>query len=543
MEKHSTNPWRSIKTLIRPHLGVIITIHILTLLLAVAQIALAMVTKYVIDAALTGADSLWRWAVLLGAVLLSIVVLNSALNWCSGSTTDKCVARMRQALLAAAQHSDGERLQQFHSGALLSRGMEDVRAVCDGFVVTLPAILGQITRLVGAFSAIIILYPSIAPLLLLACAVIIGSTAILRPIMRRQHRLVRQADEQVMSGLQENLQLLELVQSLQMEHQSQHRFGRWIRNSLNTRRRRRMWSVGISTYLSAISQLGTGALLLWCALRVADQAMTYGALTAMLQLFSMLRSPVVGLSGMWNHLSALEVAAQRLCQLLDEPDEPTHPEPATQVQALVFENVTFHYPGDEAPVLAGFSLRLPLDRWACLTGISGKGKSTMFKLILGLYQPQQGRVYLEAHGAQIPCGKHTRHLFAYVPQDYSLFSGTICENLQLAAPDADEAQRRQALHTAQADFVFQLSAGEQTQLREHNTGLSKGQLQRVAIARAVLMDRPILLLDECSSALDAQTESALLAALAQLDKQALVVTHRPDAVSDLPGVNMVSMDQ
>ena len=542
MKKHSTNPWRSIQVLIRPYLGAIITIHILTLLLAVTQVVLAMVTRYVIDAALSGSDGFWRWALCLGIVLLGIVVLGSALSWCSGSTTDKCTARMRQALLAAAQRSSGERLQQFHSGALLSRGMEDVRAVCDGFVVTLPGIVGQITRLIGAFSAIILLYPSIAPLLVLACAVIIGSTAILRPVMRRQHRLVRQADEQVMSGLQENLQQLELVQSLQMEAESQRHFGRWIQNSLNAHHRRRMWSVGINTYLSVISQLGTGVLLLWCALRVADKTLSYGVLTAMLQLLSMLRSPVVGLSGMWNRLSAVEVAAQRLCQLLDEKAEPAQPAEAQQVQSIVFENVTFCYPGDEAPVLDGFSLRLPLERWACLTGISGKGKSTMFKLILGLYQPQQGRVYLETDQGQVLCSKHTRHLFAYVPQDYSLFSGTIEENLRLAAPNADETQHRQALHTAQADFVFQLSAGEQTQLREHNTGLSKGQLQRLAIARAILMDRQILLLDECTSALDAQTESDLLRALTQLGKQALIVTHRPDAVSDLPGVSMISMD-
>ena len=540
MKKHTKQSWRSIYPLIRPHLGAIIAMNFLTVLQSVAQIALAMVTKAVIDSALSGSGHFWYWAVALGAVLLSIVLLDAALRWFSGSTTDKCIARMRQALLAAAESSEEARLQQFHSGQLLSRSMEDVRTVCDGFVLTLPSVLGQITRLIGAFCAMFILYPAIGPLLLIACVLVVGSTALLRPIMRRQHRLVRSADEHVISGLQENLQQLELVQSLQMEKTSQKRFAGWIKQSLTARRNRRLWSVGIGTYLSTISQLGTGALLVWCALQVARNAMTYGALTAMLQLLSMLRSPVLGLSGIWTRLSAVEVAAERLCDLLDTPDGPSVQEPATQVQAIVFENVTFHYPGDETPVLDGLNLRLPLSGWTCLTGISGKGKSTMFKLILGLYQPQQGRVYLETDRGPLCCSKQTRHLFAYVPQDYSLFSGTVTENLLLAAPDATEQQRQQALHTAQADFVFQLTAGEQTLLKE-NTGLSKGQLQRLAIARAILMDRPVLLLDECTSALDAQTETDLLVALSRLNKQALIVTHRPDALLN-HNTTMIPMD-
>lgn len=542
MDRGKSAVWRSVYPLMRPHLGAIILLNILTLLQSMAQVALAVITKFLIDAVLSGSDRVWGWAISLVVTLLSIVVLHIVFSWCTGSTADQCVARMRQALLAAANRSDGMRLQEFHSGALLSRGMEDVHTLCNGFVVTLPSVVGQLTQLIGAFSAIIVLYPSIAPLLFLACAVIVGVTAVLRPVMRRQHRQVRSADEQVMAQLQEDLQQLELVQSLQMEQQSQNRFARWVRDSLSARRKRRVWSVSISAFLSLCSQLGTGVLLLWCATRVAAHAMSYGALTALLQLLAMLRSPVMGLSGMWNRLSAIDVAAERLYQLLKEPAETDAPAAVCQVKAVVFENVTFHYPGDEAPVLAQFCARFPLERWTCLTGISGKGKSTIFKLILGLYAPQEGRVYLETDRGQILCGKHTRHLFAYVPQDYSLFSGTILENLLLAAPEADEAQRRFALRAAQADFVWELPASEQAQVRENNTGLSKGQLQRLAIARAVLMDRPIFLLDECTSALDAQTESRLLEALGALGKQAILVTHRTNALQNAPGITFVEMD-
>ena len=543
MKKKGKRDWQSIYRLIRPQMGAIVFLNLLAVLQALVQVALAIVTKAVIDAAIYGNGQLLQWSLVLGGVLVLLVLMHTLHNWYNGSTMDKCVARMRYALLDAATHSSKERLQSYHSGALLSRGMEDVHTVCDGFVVTLPSVFGQVTRLVGAFSAVVILYPAIAPLLILASLVVIAGTAVIRPVMRRQHRQVRAADEQVMAGMQEDLQQLELIQGLQMEQTTLDRFGQKLDNTLRKRKTRRYWAVGVSSSISAMSQLGTGALLLWGAVQVADRRLSFGSLTAMLELLALLRSPVVGLSGIWNRVAAIEVAAGRLKELLDSqvPSQRAATD-AGNVHAVVFENVTFRYPGEELPVLENFSARFPLDRWSCLTGISGKGKSTIFKLILGIYEPQEGAVLLDTDDGKLSCGAETRHLFAYVPQDYSLFSGSVRENLLLAAPDADVQKRKAALATAQADFVWELAAGEETQVLE-NSGLSKGQLQRLAIARAVLMDRQILLLDECTSALDAGTEEALLAALAALHKQAILVTHRPDALRGTAGITFVEMDK
>ena len=185
---------------------------------------------------------------------------------------------------------------------------------------------------------------------------------------------------------------------------------------------------------------------------------------------------------------------------------------------------------------------MPLENWSCLTGHSGKGKSTLFKLMLGLYAPQEGSVYLETDCGEIPCGKETRHLFAYVPQDFALFSGTVLENLQLVAPNADEETIKNAISVAQADYIWNQTYQLETQVRENNAGLSKGQLQRLAIARAVLMERPVFLLDECTSALDAKTEDAVLQNLQKMGKQAILVTHRPEAVEKLDEVSFVSME-
>ena len=305
---------------------------------------------------------------------------------------------------------------------------------------------------------------------------------------------------------------------------------------------RRLVSVGSNSVINTASYLSMGILLLWGAIRVADQAISYGSLTAMLQRLGQFRAPVLGISGTWSRLAAIEVAGERLAELL-KPTQPAQKQPVSSVKAVVFENVTFTYPGDEIPVLERFDFRFPLEGWTCLTGISGKGKTTIFKLILGLYAPQNGRIYLETPEGEIPCNESTRHLFAYVPQDYALFSGTVLENFQLIDSQITETRLRQILETAQADFVWELADREQTQVRENNAGLSKGQLQRLAIARAVLMDRPIFLLDECTSALDAQTEEAVLRCLRQLGKQAILVTHRPEAVQALDNIRFVSMER
>lgn len=530
-----------IRSLLAPYRGQIALLSILSVFSAILQVLFALVSKYVVDTAVNGGEDLLIWGIALLGLILLLVLLHVLQNWLASSTSDRSIAAMRSALLRSAVYSAEERLQSFHSGALLSRGMEDVYTVSDGTVLMIPSVIGQFTRLVASFAAVLLVYPPLAALVFLAGLLLVGVMAFLRPILKKKQAAVRSADERVMSGMQEPLRQLELIQSIEVQEPVLHGFDTMLDQSLAAKRSRRFWVVGYSGFLSAASQISAGIVLLWGAGLISGEALSFGSLTAMLQLLNLIRGPVVSLSGLLTRVSALEVAMQRLADLL-QPSPKPQPVAVTGLRTVVFENVVFRYPGDEFPALDGLNLRIPLDGWSCLTGVSGKGKSTMFKLMLGLYAPQQGRVYLETEQGEIPCGPETRHLFAYVPQDYALLSGTILDNLLLVAPDATEAARRDALHKAQADFVWDLSAGEQTPVRENNAGLSKGQLQRLAIARAILMDRPVFLLDECTSALDAQTEETVLQALHKMGSRAILVTHRPNSLDSLPGVSTVALD-
>ena len=529
------------RRLMRGHWGSVSLITAMTMLESLLRVILAVLMQRVIDAALTASPYRFAWSMALVLDLVLLVVFHALISWYTGSASDKFVAKLRRKLLASAAYSRDAKLQSYHSGELLNRGMEDVTTICDGMMSALPALIGQLTSLAGAFITVVLMYPPVAVALIIAAALIGGAVAWFRPLLKKNHRRVRQADEQMMSEMQEDLQQLELIQSLQVQEQIMDRFDIKVKESLAAKFTRRLWSVGANASVFSASNLGTGILLLWGASRVAAQTLSYGSLTALLQLISLFRNPVVGLSGLWSRLTAVEVAKERLAELLTPEEETEKVELPGRVYAVVFEDVTFGYSGEEEPVLNGYNARFGLDGWTCLTGFSGRGKTTVFKLILGLYTPQRGRIYLETDIGEIPCSEQTRCLFAYVPQDYALFSGTILENLQLVAPDATSEEVRNALNIAQADFVWATTAGEQTQVRENNTGLSKGQIQRLAIARAVLMNRPIFLLDECTSALDAQTEEDVLRNLSAINDQAILVTHRPEALEGIDGLNRISM--
>lgn len=528
-----------IKELLRPYRGKTVLLSLMTIAQSVLQVGLAVLMRFVIDAAVAHKENVFFWGAMLVADLAALVTVHTLLSWCTGSISDRFVAKLRYRIIHSAVYCRDKRLQDYHSGELLNRGMEDVNTISDGTFSALPAMVGQITALLASFAAILMMHPMLA-VVLAALGVVMGTVvALLRPMLKREHRRVRGADEKMFANMQEDLQQLELVQGLQMQETVLSRFDIRLRETLKAKFRRRIWTVGSTGMVNFAMQLGTGIFILWGASQLSRDALSYGSLTAILQLLSLFRTPVLGLSGLWTKLSAVEVAGERLSAMLTVEEQTDPNTEISAVKAVVFENVTFAYSQSEPPVLSDFNARFPLDGWTCLTGISGKGKTTMFKLILGLYAPQQGRVYLETDAGEVLCSEKTRHLFAYVPQDYALFSGTIAENLQMVAPDADENARKAALEIAGAGFVQELAQGEQTPVRENNTGLSKGQIQRIAIARALLMNRPILLLDECTSALDAQTEAEVLKNLQEQNACAIVVTHHPQA---LPNITEISME-
>lgn len=534
--------WRWLAGRMGPHGGRLVLLCAGTMLSGAGAVALALAVRELVNHGIAG-ESLAPWAAALVTLAAGLLALQLWLRWYSGRTKDLLIRELRHSLLSALLSKRHEALAQRHSEELVSRLGEDAAIVCGEAATLPPSVTGSVVRLASALAALAWLDQGLALLLLVTGAAVGGGAALLRGPIKRCSLRSREADSLVRLGMQESLENREAVKGLGMEEELLHRAGRLLDGALVARERLRKLSLTASGGLEAVTQIGYCAALVWCVSSVAGGGMSFGTLTAVLQLLLQLRAPVVTLSGIVSRLSVAAASAERLLELEELPDEEPDAAlpPEAQPRALVFSHVDFCYPGDDKPVLRDFSLRVEMGDWLCLTGPSGRGKSTVLKLALGFYRPQAGQVYVETDRGRIPCGRTARTLFGYVPQNHALFYGTIRENLLLADPKADDGRLWSALMKADAGFVRNLPQGLDTMLQENSGGLSEGQGQRIALARALLPDAGFLLLDECTSALDQATERQVLRRLRESGRGALLISHHPDA---LPvGVAVIQMEE
>ncbi|WP_055699855.1 thiol reductant ABC exporter subunit CydD [Streptomyces silaceus] len=222
-------------------------------------------------------------------------------------------------------------------------------------------------------------------------------------------------------------------------------------------------------------------------------------------------------------------AAEEIFEVLETP-VPAAGDGAVPFGAIAFEDVTVRYPGRESDAVSGAAFEVAPGETVALVGPSGVGKSTLLNVLLGFVAPTSGRVRVGGVDLADVSPERWRERIAWVPQRPHLFAGTIAENVRLARPDADDAAVRGALRSAGAlDFVDALPDGAATVLGEDGAGLSAGQRQRLALARAFLADRPLVLLDEPTAALDGGTEAEVVEAVRRLaaGRTVLLVVHRP----------------
>ena len=281
---------------------------------------------------------------------------------------------------------------------------------------------------------------------------------------------------------------------------------------------------------------GYAAAFLWGVLGIRSGVVTYGMMTAFLQLVGQVQRPIAELARQVPAFIHASTSVERLMDLQQLGQEPSDEAPVALEGApgIRCTGLNYAYPDrPEEAVLSGFSHDFAPGSMTVIMGPTGAGKSTLSRLVMGLLQPSEGSVELYGAQGSFPAGPALRGNFRYVPQGNSLFSGTIRDNLLLARADASEDELRDALHTAVADFVFDLPEGLDTPCGETGSGLSEGQCQRIAIARALLREGDILILDEATSALDAGTEATLLDRLYTRyhgSKTLLFISHR-DAIS------------
>ena len=512
-------------------------------LMTAAQVAQALFAVFfalgsrgVIDSAVSGDFGAFRNACMVQAgIIAGILLCLAVMRHLRERLAADLERDWKRRLLHGLLHGEYAAVSGYHSAELLNRLNNDVAKVNSGILSIFPSAASMVTRLVAAVVVLGTLDARFTLLVAVAGIALIGATALMRRRLKNLNKLVSEHDGKVSGFLQETMEKLLMVQAMDVSTQVEHRADNLMEDRYAIQRKRKNISLILNMGIS-VMYYGAGFLALcWCAARMLRGQMSFGSLTAVIQLVNQIQTPFVNISSVIPQYVAMTASAERLMELeqIQGEPEPMTADPSALYRRMDFigaENLSFSYDRDR--ILTGAEFTLPKGAFAVITGPSGIGKSTLLKLLLGIFRPEEGGLYLNCGGERHSLDRSSRRLFAYVPQGNLLLSGTVRENLTIVRPDATEAELREAIYVSAMDeFLPTLPMGLDTVLGESGAGLSEGQAQRIAIARAVLGGAPILLLDECTSALDAQTEQKVLLRIRELPgRTCIAVTHRSAAI-------------
>ena len=524
------------RKVVRPYRASIAVMMVCHVLLAACSVGFVFASKKLVDIAVvvlqTGAErsGLWVWASIMIGIVIGRIGLNALRSYLQTRTEINLKNRLRRRLFDVLLHlqNDGGSTR-YHSGDLLNRMQEDVRVVSTAFSSSIPNLLGTSLQFVAAFVFLMMLDARLGLLVIVIVpAGIIAGRFITARIKGLTHD-IRKSDSQVQSHLQESLQHIALLQTMEYTQTSGASLEGLQGELYDNELKRVRFSILSRIFISLAFQAGNTAAFLWGVFGISHGTVTYGMMTAFLQLVAQIQRPLIEMSSQIPTVIHATASIDRIMDLealpREEIDEPVLLEGTAGIRVT---DVTFAYPDSSTNVLDGFSYDFRPGSRTAIVGPTGVGKSTLIRLLLSLLKPQGGSIDVYNNIGIAPVSPATRCNLVYVPQGNSLFSGTIRDNLLMGNPEATEQQMRDALHTAAADFVLELPSGIDTQCFEAGGGLSEGQAQRIAIARALLRPGSILLLDEFSSALDAETEITLMQRLtASLpDHTMIFITHR-----------------
>ncbi len=464
----------------------------------------------------------------MGVLILIDFALNISGIWIRNLLGIKAQNRMQQRVLDRILRSEWRGKESRHSGDVLNRLEFDVTNVVNFLTETLPSALSVLAMFIGAFSylasmewRLAVLVAAMVPLFVLVSKIYIRQ-------MRGLTRQVRDSDSKVQAFMQEITQNRMLVKTLES--------GGFMINRLESTQselrrnvvRRTSFSVFSNFILNFGFTLGYLVAFLWAAVRMSAGTLSFGGMTAFLQLVSKIQGPARSLTKLVPAFVSVFTAAERLMELEEDPlEEQGDPIVLDAPCGVRLDNVSYTYQDGDSNVIDNLSFDFRPGCCTAILGETGAGKTTLVRMLLALLQPQSGSLHIYNNVEERQLTPRLRANFVYVPQGNTLLSGTIRENLRLGKHNATDEDMREALVKSCAEFVFDLPDGLDTACAEKGGGLSEGQAQRICIARALLRNRSVMLFDEATSALDPDTERRLLKnILASHDKTIIFITHR-----------------
>ena len=509
----------------------------LGLLDVAVSLASVWAVKHAIDVASHAVAGSIYWAVsLMGLLIVSSFAINILSVWVRNSLGIRAQNRMQQQMLDRILRSEWHGKEKRHSGDVLNRLEFDVNNVVTFLTETIPNTLSVLALFLGSFVYLFSMDPLLAVLIVFMLPVFILSSKIYVGHMRNLTRQVRSSDSKVQSVLQETIQHRMLIKTLEKDEEMVGRLENMQSQLRNNVLKRTKFSILSNFILNFGFAVGYLVAFLWSALRMSAGTLTFGGMTAFLQLVSKIQGPARNLTKLVPAFVSVFTAAERLMELeenpLEEQGEPIYMNTGGMDRVGVrLVDVSYVYDDGKRNIINHLSFDFKPGSCTAILGETGAGKTTIVRLILSLLKPTTGSIYLYNSKEQRVLSPRMRCNIVYVPQGNTLLSGTIRDNLRMGDINATDDDMYAALDKACAGFVRELPDGLSTSCSEAGGGLSEGQAQRIAIARALLRKGSIMIFDEATSALDPETEHSLLAnLLGEHCHTILFITHRPAVV-------------
>ena len=521
----------------KQHVNMIVLI-LLNAVFSVMSILFAFAIKGIIDGAVNKNE---RQIISYSVFIVSIVILQFVLRILINGLTEfihgKLEIAYKSHIFSQILKKKHDKINVYHSGELMNRLTSDVTVVSDGVTNILPSVVAAVARLICAVVALVILDWIFAIAFTVAGIMVFTVIGLLRGKLKSLHKRSQETNGKVRSFMQECIENLLAVKVFSVNGKIERQSDELQDDNFKIKMKRRNISVlGHATY-NFIFSAGYLFALIYGGVKIFNGILSYGSLSAILQLVNNVQVPFASLSNVMPKYYAMLASAERLMEIEDIESENqsqvrSREQLLENMKGIAIENVHFTY--DRDIVLKGASVYINKGDFVLISGASGIGKSTLIKLMLGVYPLDDGRIYIDGKNENVDLDNTTRTLFSYVPQGNMLFSGSLRDNVTFIKENATEQEIDRALEISCAkEFVSALPQGLDTVVGENGVGLSEGQIQRIAIARAVLCDAPVILLDEATSALDEETERKVLDNFKGIENVTLIIISHKKAAAGI----------
>ncbi|BAY93837.1 MULTISPECIES: peptidase domain-containing ABC transporter [unclassified Tolypothrix] len=534
--EEANTPFWQLFELVKPHWLVLLEVFIASVFIQLFGLITPLFTQLLLDRVIVQGSTLTLTAVGCGLVIFGL--FRVALNGLRQYLLDHTANRIGVALMVGfIKHTFRLPLAFFESryvGDIISRVQENqkIQRFLTGEALSIVLDLLTVFIYVGlmfwySWQMALLALAIVPPFLILAI--------VATPFFRRISREVFQALAKENSYLIQSLTGIRSIRSMAIEQTVRWRWEELLNNLTKKMFGGQVIGNRMQVFSSTIETLATTGLLWFGAWLVIQNQLTIGQLVAFNMLLGNVINPFQRLTVLWNELQEVIISTERINDVLAaEPEEDLHHQPRQVLSAirghLRFENMSFRYhPDSDINVLENLNFEIQPEQTVALVGRSGSGKTTLAKLILGLYPPTDGKILIDGHDVNSLALRSLRSQIGVVDQDTFLFGGTIRENISIAVPEASLAEIISAARLAGADeFIQQLPMGYETQIGEGGGMLSGGQRQRLAIARALLGNPRLLIFDEATSHLDAESERIIQNNLNTIlrGRTSLIIAHR-----------------